>query len=454
MLFNSLEFLAFLPVVLLLYYAAPGRAKEAVLVVAGFVFYMFWNVRYSGVLAFFVLWNYAGGLCIARFPGRPALIASVAGNLLVLAVFKYTGFFFETLAQAGVVSSAPHLGLLPALGISFLSFRAINYLIDVSREDLPVESDLLRFATYITFFPQLVAGPIDRARDFLPQLLEERPFSMANFEAGTQRIIDGLVKKVVLADNIAPWVNRVYAAPGDFSGFSAVLAAFLYAWQLYFDFSGYSDIAIGVARMLGIRGSENFDRPYGALNLADYWRRWHITFSSWLREYLYTPLATAWRNGGRPATVLALFVTFGLSGLWHGAAWGYVVWGLLHGMGLSAELLTRRWRKGKLKGRAWDLSSQLATFSFVCFTLIFFRGETVAKALAVIRRIVAWAPGTALAGDFNWYKFLLVAAIGAVYLAVREKWPAPRVSVIGSACAVLLLVLFGAKSDEFLYFAF
>jgi alginate O-acetyltransferase complex protein AlgI len=267
-----------------------------------------------------------------------------------------------------------------------------------------------------------------------------------------QRIIDGLVKKAVIADNLAPWVNKVYATPGSFSGRAVLLAAFLYAWQLYFDFSGYSDIAIGAGRMLGLRCMENFDKPYLAMNLADYWRRWHISFSSWLRDYLYTPLATAWRNGGRPAIVLALFVTFGLSGLWHGAAWGYVVWGLLHGAGLSAELLTRRWRRGKFEGRAWDLTSQLATFSFVTFALIFFRAETVSKALEILRRL--GSSGLELAGDFTWYKMLLVVAAGLVYLAVREKWPAQRPGVASSTFAVLLLVLFGAKSDEFIYFAF
>jgi alginate O-acetyltransferase complex protein AlgI len=441
MLFNSAEFLFFLPAVLLLHQAAPGRLKELVLVLAGFAFYMFWNVRYSGVLVFFVLWNYLGGLAIARSP--KALAAFVAGNLVVLAVFKYTGFIFESF------NAASPLTLLPALGISFLSFRAINYLIDVSREELPPERDLLRFAAYVTFFPELVAGPIDRARALLPQLLAKRA---PDWEGGLQRIIDGLVKKAVIADNLAPWVNKVYAAPGIFSGRAVLLAAFLYAWQLYFDFSGYSDIAIGVGRLLGLTCMENFDKPYLALNLADYWRRWHISFSSWLRDYLYTPLATAWRHGGRPATVAALFITFGLSGLWHGAAWGYVVWGLLHGAGLSAELLTRRWRRGKLEGRAWDVISQIATFSFVTLTLVFFRAETVAKAFAVLGRI--GSSGLALAGDFTWYKMLLVVAIGLGYLAIREKWPAPRLGIASSAFAVLLLVLFGAKSDEFIYFAF
>lgn len=264
MLFNSLDFFLFLAVVLPLYFVLPLKARQVLLVMASFVFYMFWNVKYSAILVFFIFLDFFAGYYIGHASSQAkkkvGLIVSLTCNLGVLALFKYYHFFTGSLQSVGLLSSAPSLGLLLPLGISFHTFQTMSYTIDVYRGVIAPETSLLRFALFVSFFPQLVAGPIERAKELLPQLRKRFAFDFENLVAGGQQMLNGFVKKVVLADNLAPWVSQVYATPAEFSGLSVLLATYMFAWQIYFDFSGYSDIAIGVARVMGFHFSRTLTR--------------------------------------------------------------------------------------------------------------------------------------------------------------------------------------------------
>jgi alginate O-acetyltransferase complex protein AlgI len=467
MLFNSLDFFIFLAVVLPLYFVLPLRARQAVLVAASFYFYMCWNVKYSLILVFFIFLDFSAGYYIGRASTprkkKIGLITSLSCNLGVLGVFKYYGFFAENLQHVGIIKSAPSLGLLLPLGISFHTFQTMSYTIDVYRGVIEPETDLLRFALFVSFFPQLVAGPIERARELLPQLRKKYHLAWENITAGGQQVLNGFVKKVVLADNLAPWVNQVYGAPHSFSGSSNLIATYMFAWQIFFDFSGYSDIAIGVARIMGFEFSQNFNAPYISTTIQEFCRRWHISLSSWLRDYLYISLGGNRR--GEIRTYANLLITMLLGGLWHGASWNFIIWGALHGAWLSVErLLTRSRRAAAAIGRAYWRETVLrlvqcaAVFHGVCFTWIFFRARTLQDALTVIRRIALWNSGDNFFHDFAWFKCLLTLCFGLSYFLLTyyaKKESAPRGwKWAASTIGVLVIILFGAESQEFIYFVF
>jgi alginate O-acetyltransferase complex protein AlgI len=453
MIFNSLDYFLFLPPVLLLYFLLPLTARQLMLIAASFFFYMYWNVGYSLILVFFICLDYTAGICIDGAPTQARrklwLILSLSCNLGVLAIFKYFGFFAATLRDLGLLTHAPALGLLLPLGISFHTFQTMSYTVDVYRGVIPPERSLIRFALFVSFFPQLVAGPIERGSELLPQLTKEHPFDWDDLIAGSRRILDGIVKKAVLADNIAPWVNQVYGSPGTWSGCSCLLATWLFAAQICLDFSGYSDIAIGTARIMGFRFTENFDKPYLSTSIQEFWRRWHMSLSRWLRDYLYVSLGGNRR--GTLRTYLNLFATMLLGGLWHGASWNFVIWGGLHGAWLSLERALRGKRES---GAAWPIRCLQAflVFNGVCVTWVFFRAATPAEAAAVLGRIFRWAPGAAAAAGYGWYRFLLIMILGSAWFFVPRK----RLAVAWSAslAGVLLLLFFGAKSNEFIYFIF
>ncbi len=396
MLFNSLQFLIFFPIVATLFYAMPDRWRNLFLLLASYYFYMCWRPAYITVIWFITLLDYFAGIMIenARDDSsrRRFLALSILGNFGLLFVFKYFDFFGGSLNQALRplrLFDIPNLHFLLPIGLSFHTFQALSYTIEVYRRKVPAERNLLRYALYVSFFPQMVAGPIERPYHLLPQFREPKRIEFAGVRQGLELAMWGLFKKVVVADRIAPLVNRVYDAPRDFSGPLLVLATVLFAIQIYCDFSGYTDIAIGAARVLGFDLMINFRQPYFSASIPEFWHRWHISLSTWFRDYLYLPL-----GGNRVSTArwcLNILVVFTLSGLWHGANWTYVFWGILHGIYYLAGRATLSARNAiaEILGadrmpRLRRFGQTICTFSLVTVAWVFFRARSVTDALYVL----------------------------------------------------------------------
>lgn len=382
MLFPTLNYALFFLVVFALVWSMPTlAARKAALVVASYFFYAQWSSLFAGLLAASSLTNFAVGVWLASRPAdrrKPVLTLGVALNLTLLGVFKYYNFFLESLADllllVGWSRDMPFLAILLPVGISFFTFHGISYIVDVAREEIPPTRNPLDLLLYLAFFPQLVAGPIVRAAQFLPQLHRLPSFAEVQVGPAVLLILVGLVKKVVVADALATHlVDPVFDSPMTAATHDLWIAAYGYAVQIYCDFSAYSDIAIGSAALLGYRFPQNFDRPYRATSFSDFWRRWHISLSSWLRDYLYIPLGG--NRGGTLATARNLAVTMLLGGLWHGAAWTFVLWGALHGTALGLERgAGRRWKSVPpiLRG--------MIVFHTVCAAWILFRSPDLLSA--------------------------------------------------------------------------
>ena len=398
MLFPTLGFLLFFTVVVVVLAAIDGpRAhgwRKRFLVLASYYFYAQWDWRFCVLLAGSTLWTYGAGLVLGRLRGtgaRKAVVAvAVGGHLLLLGLFKYADFFVESmnvlLHRLGLAREMPFMEFILPVGISFFTFHGISYVVDVYRSQVAVCRRLEDMLLYISFFPQLVAGPIVRASFFLPQLYAPTTRRFDPVPA-LLLIVGGLFKKVVVANYLATdLVDPVFADPGHAGSLDLLLAAYGYAVQIYCDFSAYTDIAIGVAALLGYAFPPNFDQPYRAVNLQDFWRRWHISLSSWLRDYLYKPLGGS--RHGPVRTVANLMITMLLGGIWHGAAWKFVAWGALHGGGLVVGRAMQPLRL--FRGWAGHVVAVLLTFHFVCFAWLFFRAdsfETVMLYLAQLFRL-------------------------------------------------------------------
>lgn len=391
MLFNSTEFLVFLGAVLVLYYRLRHRAQNAMLLAASYLFYGWWDARFLALLALSTIVDFfcARAIHASDDPRRRLwlLRLSLCVNLGVLGFFKYFDFFtastVELLGALGIEASVPLLKVVLPVGISFYTFQTLAYTIDVYRGSGVPAQRFLDFALYVGFFPQLVAGPIERARALLPQLESPRRIEAADWTAGIQLLLLGYFKKVCIADGVAPYVDRAFADPSALSAPDLWLASYLFAIQIYGDFSGYTDIARGVGRLLGVRLSVNFRQPYLSSSIADFWRRWHVSLSSWLRDYLYIPLGG--NRTGRWHTYRNLMVTMLLGGLWHGAAWHFVLWGALHGISLAVH----RAVTGRTVSTAVDERRAhpfvlglkiLATFQLVCLFWVFFRADDASGA--------------------------------------------------------------------------
>lgn len=408
MLFPTIQFAAFFVVVLTaswLLMPRPARWKLFMLV-ASYVFYGAWDWRFMSLLAGSTVVNQFAAMQLAGTTSeksrRRVLVGAVAANLGVLAWFKYYGFFISSLTNAlepvGIQPPLPLLQIVLPVGISFFTFQALSYVIDVYRSEIEPAAPI-DFAVYLSFFPQLVAGPIVRATEFLPQLRARRDPRKVDGARAFGLIIGGLFKKVVVANTLATQiVDPVFAGPDQFSALEILLAVYGYAVQIYADFSGYTDIAIGVALLLGFSFPRNFNAPYTAMSLQDFWRRWHMTLSRWLRDYLYVPLGGS--HGSRTATYRNVVITMVLGGLWHGAAWTFVTWGALHGLCLAAE----RWHNERRSHREPSLATpeggpgsralrRLVTFHIVCIGWMFFRADSVATVGTLLARMVtAWGP--------------------------------------------------------------
>ena len=391
--FNSSDFGYFLLGVFCLYWFLRDKRKPRylLLLVASWLFYASWKWQFlSLILISTVLDFYIGNKLHALDPKlerkrKWLLIASLCGNLGLLGVFKYYGFFQANI-EAIFGASLPALELILPVGISFYTFQTLSYTIDIYRGKLKPAKSFQEFALFVAFFPQLVAGPIVRASHFLPQLERRPTLTREALMQGLFRIMVGLFKKILIADYIAvKLVEPVFADNSELQGLHVLLGIYGFALQIYGDFSGYSDIAIGSAQLLGFNIPENFARPYCARSIQDFWRRWHISLSSWLRDYLYVPLGG--NRKGRVRTYVNLMLTMLLGGLWHGAAWNFVVWGGLHGVCLA---INRWWQRRGLRGLTGTLGSALSimlTFHFVCITWVFFRAKTLDQAFAVFGRL-------------------------------------------------------------------
>jgi D-alanyl-lipoteichoic acid acyltransferase DltB (MBOAT superfamily) len=459
MLFHTWLFLVFFAI------AWPGylllrrtRARDAWLLAASYVFYGCWNPLYLLLLfsSTAVDWLLVVGMMRSRHRKR-WLVLSLVANFGVLAFFKYADFATENLNAllhaAGLAYALPMPDILLPVGISFHTFRSMSYTIDAYYGKVEPERSLVRFAAYVAFFPMLIAGPIERARNLLPQFRDPPPVTGECFTEGLSLFLVGFFKKVALADYLALYVDKVYAAPAQFQAPALLLATFAFAWQIYFDFSGYSDMACGLARTMGFRLSLNFNNPYTATSLGDFWNRWHISLSSWFKDYVYIPLGG--NRGGEFNTYRNMFVTMVLSGLWHGAAWTFVIWGALHAFGraLTRELERTRFYRDNVP----TLLKQLFVFSFVCLAWVFFRARNVGDAWLILSRIVTsgWE-----APRFPLLLLALVLAVWAYQLlyGVKRGRELLELSAVRMGAALVmvawLLVVAQPSSKAFIYFQF
>ncbi len=456
--FNSPEFLVFLPVVFALHWRLPHRFRWVLLLAASWLFYFRWNL-WAGFLLVgvtLVSWLCAGR--IARAPSKRArtalLIAALAVCLGCLAVFKYAGFLASL---AGLKLS---LRILLPVGISFYTFQTLSYVIDVYRGRMEAERHFGYYALFVAFFPQLVAGPIERPERLLPQLKEPREFSARDLSAGGWLLLEGYFKKIVIADSLAPFVDRVYASPGEALGPEVALATALFGIQIYCDFSGYSDIARGAAKLLGIDLTENFRRPYAAQTERDFWRRWHVSLTGWFTDYVYIPLGGSRR--GLPRRLANILAVFLLSGLWHGAGWTFVVWGLIHGLYQAGGVLLER-RKGAPSrvGAVLPVLARVRTFLLVTFPWLFFRAASLGDAFVLLSRLPAGWDGLA-----SVLRQMLPMALPLLCLPLVERLPDRRrcgnwyASALTVFCAVTavgiawLAQLAGGGQNAFIYFQF
>jgi alginate O-acetyltransferase complex protein AlgI len=474
MLFCSQQFLLFFAGIFLAYWLLPwDRLRVWLLLAASFYFYASWNAWLAVIICASTALDYvlARGMDAVSSPRSRRLLlgVSLAANLGLLCYFKYANFFLDSLraacSAAGLDTSFPVLSVVLPVGISFYTFEAINYTVDVYRRRVPAERDLGHFMLFILFFPHLVAGPIVRARDFLPQIRRRKRASWLRWQLGAQLFLLGLFKKLAIADRMAQFADPVFKDAGAYGSGALWLAVLAYALQIYCDFSGYTDMAIGCAHLLGYKLAKNFDLPYLAANVSEFWRRWHISLSSWLRDYLFIPLGGS-RAGGW-GTARNLLITMTLGGLWHGASWTFVVWGVLHGLLLVAHRAFRGYcecrthLEAALRTSAGTTLRIGLTFLSVALCWVFFRASTFADAATVLGGL--FVPRAGLSAPLHpcglWGTVALVAVCHV--LAVRGFWPkattrlpAPVLGMGYAAVLLFALVLAPHGARPFIYFQF
>ena len=477
MLFNSFTFLIFFTLVcaamaltqLPFFLALPRekrlRIRQLILLAASYVFYGWWNWLCCFLMLGLTVVAHVCALQMDRPWRRAALTLGVAVPLLVLGVFKYFNFFVDSFCAVFGIARAGTLRILLPVGISFYTFQSLSYTIDVSRGKLGAERDFVRTALYIAFFPQLVAGPIVKAGEFLPQLREERNISLSNLELGVQYFVFGLFKKIVIADNISTFIDAVHRAPAAYSAGTLLLAAYAYFVQLYCDFSGYSDMAVGCARCLGYELPKNFNVPFLSPNVNEFWKRWHISLSTWLMEYLYFPLGGS--RKGEARTYLNLFLIMTAGGLWHGAAWTFVLWGALSGVAQCVYRVSAPLRRRLPKHPLLTAFNVFLTFTFICFTAVIFRASSIGQAFRIFGYIFTLHRGiryVSFWGVFGlavtWGAHLIAAARGRrLGTAPEGFYPTVRLSsfrglLVFFSFVGLTLALGYTGQSPFIYFQF
>jgi alginate O-acetyltransferase complex protein AlgI len=403
MLFNSIDFAIFLPIVFILYWFVTNRnlkLQNLLIVTASYVFYGWWDWRFLSLIIFSTIVDYLVGRKLqneeTQIKRKALLWTSILVNLGFLGFFKYYNFFLDNFITAfsffGTEIKANSLNIILPVGISFYTFQTLSYTIDVYKKKLEPTKDFIAFSAFVSFFPQLVAGPIERATNLLPQFYNRRTFDYSKAVDGMRQILWGLFKKIVIADNCAEYANLIFNHSNDYSGSTLVLGAIFFTFQIYGDFSGYSDIAIGTSRLFGFNLMRNFAFPYFSRDIAEFWRRWHISLSTWFRDYLYIPLGGS--RGGTLIKVRNTFIIFIVSGFWHGANWTFIVWGALNAIYFLPLLLTKNNRnnidivaKGKLLPSLKEFVLIVITFSLTVFAWIFFRAETLNQAVDIIKAI-------------------------------------------------------------------
>ena len=471
MVFPTLDFLIFYlcvwPVSWLLAASRRHQLHKIAIIVASYVFYAAWSIKFTALLFASVCLNWAAGRLVgaSRDPRRRKLVVSlgVALNLVLLGYFKYWNFFIENLDEAlrtvGLQAEMPYWEIILPVGISFFTFQGISYIVDLHRGDLDRPRPLIDVMLFISFFPHLVAGPIVRAAAFLPQLEKPPNPGRVFVSLGVCLIGWGVFKKAIVANWLSvDLVDPVFRTPQEYGGSDVLLAIYGYAIQIYCDFSAYSDIAIGVAALLGYRFQRNFDQPYRAASLQDFWRRWHISLSNWLRDYLYIPLGGS--RLGKTRTYVNLMLTMLIGGLWHGAAWHYLAWGALHGGGLAVE---RAMGLGRTAPKAaWIRALRIVlVFHFVCFCWIFFRAKDMSVAFDILQRLTVWAAEPQLVTTFMVGLLLLgllmqgtprnlLPWLDRAYHAM-SPW---AVGVLGGLLLLMIEVFGGDGSAPFIYFQF
>lgn len=475
MLFNSLDFVVFLPLVFVLYWFVTKRSlrlQNILIVIASYLFYAWWDYRFLALIALSTIVDFFVAKQLnalrAKSTRKLLLLISLIFNLGLLAFFKYFNFFIESWVDAwetlGVDMHVSTLKIILPVGISFYTFQTLSYTIDVYRNKLKPTSSFIQFAAFVSFFPQLVAGPIERATKLLPQFSSRREFKSDFAMSGIYLIIWGLFKKVVIADNCAFFVNEIFSAPTDFSSVELMLAAVLFGFQIYGDFSGYSDIAIGVARLFGFSLMTNFSFPYFSRDIAEFWRRWHISLSTWFRDYLYIPLGGS--RGGKWNKVRNVFIVFLISGFWHGANWTFIAWGILHAILFMPLLLMDRNRKfiESTKVSLNQLPSIFVTFTLVTIAWVFFRADSIAIASQYIVELLSFKSGNCFM-FFKTSKKVLFSAIILFSIALllifeyktiqnnKKEVQLTRTTAVFIALVICFMGVF-KNPAEFIYFQF
>ncbi len=473
MVFNSIPFLVFIFCFFIVYFSTKGKARLIITLLASYLFYGWWDYRFLLLIIISTLIDYYLSIVIHKETDegrrKQKLALSMILNLGILGFFKYFNFFIDSandlLGLTGQDATFSTLHIILPVGISFYTFQSMSYTIDVYRRVIEPEPQFIRFATYIAFFPQLVAGPIVRAVDFLPQLKSDRPFNWTNFQLGLSQVVLGFAKKVVIADSLAVFVDAIFAYPGNYTSLALIIGVVFYSFQIYCDFSGYSDIAIGLARMLGYEFPVNFNLPYFSRSFSEFWERWHISLSSWLRDYLYIPLGG--NRKGKFNTYKNLMITMLLGGLWHGANYTFIVWGFLHGFYLILQRAITNLKKAfgiQFSGVINSGISILLVYTLTCLAWIYFRSVNIETAHVVIRGILSF--DNISFGDLP-NKFIIMKCGMLILTLLFFEVISTRISIgatlirypmlrTASLATILwLIALFGSFIDsQFIYFQF
>ncbi len=480
--FNSIEFAIFLPIVFVLYWLVTNKnlqLQNSLLVIASYVFYGWWDWRFLSLIIFSSSIDFFVGINLSKTNKKRdrkiLLLTSVIVNLGFLGFFKYFNFFAESFADAFTLLGKPietsRLNIILPVGISFYTFQTLSYSIDVYKKKLTPTKDAISFFAFVSFFPQLVAGPIERATNLLPQFYKKRTFEYEKAVDGLRQILWGLLKKVVVADNCAQIANQIFENYADLNGSTLILGAIFFTFQIYGDFSGYSDIAIGIARLFGFNLMQNFAFPYFSRDIAEFWRRWHISLSTWFRDYVYIPLGGS--RGGIWMKVRNTFIIFIVSGFWHGASWTFIAWGFLNACYFMPLLLSKNNRKnvdtvaqGKILPSFKELFQIGITFALTVFAWIFFRSETISDAFIYIYRIVTVGPFDTPIFSYirlsNTNLLLIIAFFIVEWLGRNNKYALEKFGWFGNrvirwtvyVLLIAVLFLYAGQEQGFIYFQF
>jgi len=486
MIFNSLEFAIFFPLVFLVYWLVLGRMRRAqngFLVLASYVFYGWWDWRFLFLIFASSLVDFVVGLCLSATPDdqkrrrKTLLGVSLFANLGLLGVFKYYNFFAESFANAvtffGHRPDVATLSWVLPVGISFYTFQTLSYSIDVYQKKMTPVRDPVAFFAFVSFFPQLVAGPIERAGHLVPQFLKPRTFSSSQASDGLRQILWGLFKKIVIADNCAVLVNEIFASPESYPGSILALGAVLFAFQIYGDFSGYSDIAIGTARLFGFDIKRNFAYPYFSRDIAEFWRRWHISLSSWFKDYLYIPLGGS-RCDSSWKVHRNVWIIFLVSGFWHGSDWTFLVWGALHALLFLPLLLTKKNRththeiaQGRRLPSLREALQITVTFASVCLAWVFFRADSLSDALSYLWRMIStphhnWPNFASYVAHEAFEPLVMILVLLAAEWTQRNRQHGLELSHIQRRpvrwiiyySLILIIYFYGGEQQDFIYFQF